>query len=110
MFDMMKIMKQVSEMQARMQAAQESLGEISVIGQAAGGLVTVTMNGRAEMRGVTIDPSLLAPSEKEMLEDLIVAATKDAQGRAAEAAKEKMADVTAGLPIPPGMTIPGFKV
>lgn len=86
-----------------MQAAQEALSAVTVRGQAAGGLVTVEMTGRAEMKRVTIDPSLMAPGEKEMLEDLIVAATVDAQAKAAEAAKAKMSDVTAGLPIPPGM-------
>lgn len=103
MFDMLKIMKQVGEMQTKMQAAQEALGQISVTGQSGGGLVVVTMTGRAEMTAITIDPSLLQGSEKEMLEDLIVAATKDAQHKAGEAAKTKMADVTAGLPIPPGL-------
>lgn len=103
MFDMIKMMKQVGEMQSKMQAAQEQLGQVTVAGQSGGGLVIVTMNGRAEMKGITIDPSLLQASEKEMLEDLIVAATKDAQDKAAEAAKSKMADVTAGLPIPPGL-------
>jgi DNA-binding YbaB/EbfC family protein len=108
-FDMMKMMKQVGEMQAKMQAMQESLGEQQVTGQAGGGLVSVTMNGRSEMLGVRIDPSLLTASEKEMLEDLIVAATKDAQTRAAEMAKAKMAEVTAGLPIPPGLSLGGLK-
>ena len=103
MFDMIKMMKQVGEMQSKMQAAQEQLGQVTVAGQSGGGLVVVTMNGRAEMKGITIDPSLLQVAEKEMLEDLIVAATKDAQDKAAEAAKIKMADVTAGLPIPPGL-------
>jgi DNA-binding YbaB/EbfC family protein len=108
-FDMMKMMKQVSEMQAKMQAMQESLGALEVTGTAGGGLVTVTMSGKTEMRSIVIDPSLLAPGEKAMLEDLIVAAVKDAQMKAQSAAQERMAEVTAGLPIPPGM-LPGMKV
>jgi hypothetical protein len=110
MFDMMKMMKQVSEMQAKMKALQESLGDLQVTGQAAAGLVTVTMNARAEMRAIAIDPSLLVPADKDMLEDLIVAATKDAQVKANDLAQAKMAEITAGLPIPPGMSLPGFKM
>jgi nucleoid-associated protein EbfC len=109
MFDMMKMMKQLGDMQSKMQAAQDALAAVTVTGSAGGGLVTVTMSGRAEIKGVVIDPSLLSPSEKEMLEDLIVAATSDAQAKAGEAAKEKMASVTAGLPIPPGM-LAGLKM
>ncbi len=109
MFDMMKMMKQLGDMQSKMQAAQDALAAVTVTGSAGGGLVTVTMSGRAEIKGVVIDPSLLSPSEKEMLEDLIVAATSDAQAKASEAAKEKMASVTAGLPIPPGM-LAGLKM
>jgi nucleoid-associated protein EbfC len=103
MFDMMKMMKQLGDVQSKMQAAQDALSAVTVTGSAGGGLVTVTMTGRSEMKGIVIDPSLLSPSEKEMLEDLIIAATSDAQNKAADAAKEKMASVTAGLPIPPGM-------
>jgi nucleoid-associated protein EbfC len=103
MFDMMKMMKQLGDVQSKMQAAQDALAAISVTGSAGGGLVTVTMTGRSEIKGVVIDPSLLSPNEKEMLEDLIVAATTDAQAKAADVAKEKMASLTAGLPLPPGM-------
>jgi nucleoid-associated protein EbfC len=103
MFDMMKMMKQLGDVQSKMQAAQDALAAVNVTGSAGGGLVTVTMSGRSEMKGIVIDPSLLSPGEKEMLEDLIVAATADAQAKAADVAKEKMASVTAGLPIPPGM-------
>ena len=109
MFDMLKIMKQVGEMQTKMQAAQEALGGIVVTGQSGGGLVVVTMTGRAEMTAIRIDPSLVQATEKDMLEDLIVAATKDAQHKAGEAAKAKMADVTAGMPIPPGL-LSGLKL
>jgi nucleoid-associated protein EbfC len=109
MFDMMKMMKQLGEMQSKMEAAQASLSELSIRGEAGGGLVQVTMTGRGEVRGVTIDPSLMVAADREMLEDLIVAASKDAKTKADAAAQTKMADVTAGLPIPPGMQIPGLK-
>lgn len=109
MFDMMKIMKQVQEMQSKVASAQEELTALTVVGQSGGGLVQVTMNGKGEMRGLTIDPSLLNPSEVAMLEDLILAANADAKSKAEAAAQDKMKDVTAGLPIPPGLNLPGLK-
>ena len=109
MFDMIKIMKQVQEMQSKVAAAQEDLAALSVEGQSGGGMVRVTMNGRAEMKALKIDPSLLNPSDAEMLEDLILAANADAKSKAEAAAQDKMKDVTAGLPIPPGMSLPGLK-
>lgn len=109
MFDMIKIMKQVQEMQSKVTAAQEELSSLSVEGQSGGGMVRVTMNGKGEMRGIKIDPSLMNPGETEMLEDLILAACNDAKSKAEGAAQEKMKDVTAGLPIPPGMSLPGLK-
>ena len=108
MFDMMKLMKQVQEMQGKVAAMQETLAQVSVVGVAGGGLVQVTMNGRGELRAVKIDPSLMTASEVEMLEDLIVAANADAKSKADAVSQEKMKDVTAGLPIPPGMSIPGL--
>lgn len=109
MFDMMKIMKQVQEMQSKVASAQEELTALTVVGQSGGGMVQVTMNGKGEMRGLTIDPSLLNPSEVAMLEDLILAANADAKSKAEAAAQDKMKDVTAGLPIPPGLNLPGLK-
>ncbi len=109
MFDMIKIMKQVQEMQSKMAAVQEDLAGLEVTGQSGGGMVRVTMNGKSEMRGLKIDPSLLNPAEAEMLEDLILAASSDAKSKAEAAAQEKMKEVTAGLPIPPGLSLPGFK-
>jgi nucleoid-associated protein EbfC len=109
MFDMMKLMKQISEMQGKMQAAQESLATIEVTGASGGGLVKVTMNGKGEMRSIAIDPSLMTPNDAAMLEDLIVAASKDAKAKADDAGQATMAEVTAGMPIPPGMSLPGMK-
>ena len=109
MFDMIKIMKQVQEMQSKVTSAQEELANLMVEGQSGGGMVKVSMNGKGEMRGVKIDPTLLNPTEAEMLEDLILAANADAKSKAEAAAQEKMKDVTAGLPIPPGLSLPGLK-
>lgn len=109
MFDMMKIMKQLGDMQKKMETAQADLSSLSVTGEAGGGLVRVTMTGRGEIRGVAIDDSLMVPKDREMLEDLIIAASADAKSKADAAAQARMAEVTAGLPIPPGMSIPGFR-
>lgn len=109
MFDMIKIMKQVQEMQSKVASAQEELANLMVEGQSGGGMVKVSMNGKGEMRGLKIDPTLLNPAEAEMLEDLILAANADAKSKAEAAAQEKMKDVTAGLPIPPGLSLPGLK-
>ncbi len=109
MMDIMKLMKQVQDMQGKVAAVQESLAQTTVTGQAGGGLVTVTMDGRGEMRGVKIDPSLMSPKEVELLEDLVLAATGDAKAKAEAVSQSKMKDVTAGLPIPPGMSFPGMK-
>jgi hypothetical protein len=109
MFDMLKIMKQVQEMQSKMAGVQEALTQLTVTGEAGGGLIKVTMNGRGELRGVKIDPSLTTSGEVEMLEDLIVAAHNDAKSKAEAAAQEKMQAVAAGLPLPPGFSLPGLK-
>lgn len=109
MFDMIKIMKQVQEMQSKVASAQEELTNLMVEGQSGGGMVKVSMNGKGEMRALKIDPTLLNPAEAEMLEDLILAANADAKSKAEAAAQEKMKDVTAGLPIPPGLSLPGLK-
>jgi DNA-binding YbaB/EbfC family protein len=104
--DFMKMMKQAKDMQSRMMSLQEELALIEVAGSAGGGLVTVTVNGKGEMKGVRIDPSLLKPDEAEIVEDLIVAAHRDAHGKAEQAMQSKMADITGGLGLPPGMKLP----
>jgi DNA-binding YbaB/EbfC family protein len=105
MKDLMGMMKQVKEMQERMQRLQEELGAIEVTGTAGGGLVSVTLTGKGDMKGVKIDPSLLKPEEAEIVEDLIVAATTDAKAKVEQRLQEKMAEVTGGLPLPPGMKL-----
>lgn len=105
MKDLMGVMKQVRDMQSRMQQAQDELAAMEIEGQAGGGLVTVRLNGKGDMRAVHIDPSLLAPSEKEIVEDLILAACQDARTKAESAIQAKMQDVAGGLPVPPGMKL-----
>jgi hypothetical protein len=104
--DLMKVMRQAQEMQAKMQALQDELATLTVEGVAAGGVVTVTMTAKGDLKAVAIDPSLLKPEDKEMVEDLVVAAHADAKRKGEAAAQEKMKALTAGLPIPPGMKLP----
>jgi hypothetical protein len=105
MKDLMGMMKQFNELQARMQKVQEELAAMEIQGQSGGGLVAVTLNGKGEMRAVRIDPSLLKPEEAEILEDLIVAAAGDAKTKAEAAMQAKMQEVAGGLPLPPGMKL-----
>lgn len=105
MNDLMGMMKQVKEMQARMQRAQEELAALEVEGTAGGGLVTVVMTGKGELRRVSIDKSLMKPEESEILEDLIVAANADARTKIDAHLEKKMTEVTGGLPLPPGMKL-----
>ncbi|MFO1143580.1 MAG: YbaB/EbfC family nucleoid-associated protein [Amaricoccus sp.] len=104
--DMAKIMKQAQEMQSRMSDAQGRLDEIEVEGEAGAGLVKVTATAKGEVRRLSIDPSLFVPEEREVVEDLIVAAVRDAQARAMAAAQAEMAKVTEGLDLPPGLKLP----
>lgn len=103
--DLGNLMKQAQQMQANMQKAQEEVARLEVEGAAGGGLVKVMMNGRHEVRRVHIDDSLVG-DDKDMLEDLIAAAVNDAVQRVEVESKEKMAKVTAGIPLPPGMKLP----
>ncbi len=100
------MLKQAQQMQQRMQEMQAELESREVQGSAGGGMVVVTLNGKSELRGVKIDPSLLVPAEVEVLEDLIKAAHADAKGRADREMAEEMQKLTAGLPLPPGMKLP----
>ena len=100
------MMQQVQEMQARMQDMQAKVGRMSVTGQSGGGLVKVTLNGKGSLTGTEIDASLLKTEEKEILEDLIVAAHADAKGRIEQRLAEEMKSITGGLPLPPGFQLP----
>jgi DNA-binding YbaB/EbfC family protein len=99
------IMQQAQKMQEDLKKAQEELAAMEVQGESGGGLVTVLMTGKREVRKVTIDESLVS-DDKDMLEDLVAAAINDAVHKVSKMKKEKMADVTSGLPIPPGFQLP----
>jgi len=105
MKDLMKMMKQASEIQGRMQKMQEDLAVLEVEGQSGAGLVKVKLNGKFDTRGIKIDPSLIKPDEAEILEDLIAAAYQDAKGKAEAAVQAKMQEITGGLPLPPGLKL-----
>jgi nucleoid-associated protein EbfC len=100
------IMKQVSSMQSRMGDMQVKLESLVIKGQSGGGLVQITMNGKATLQSVSIDPSLMKADEREILEDLLVAAHADAKSKVEAAAAEEMKSVTGDLPLPPGMKLP----
>ena len=99
------LMKQAQQMQDNMKKGQEQLASIEVEGQSGAGLVKVVVNCRNDVKRVTIDPSLLA-DDKDMLEDLVAAAVNDALRKAEQTSQERMAAVTAGLPLPPGFKMP----
>lgn len=100
------MLKQAQQMQQRMAEMQAELEARTVEGRSGGGMVVVTLNGKGEMKGVKIDPSLFRPEEAEVVEDLIKAAHADAKAKAEREMAEKMQELTAGLPIPPGMKLP----
>ncbi|MEM7524915.1 MAG: YbaB/EbfC family nucleoid-associated protein [Pseudomonadota bacterium] len=104
--DMSKLMQQAQEMQSKMTEAQAKLDNIEVEGESGAGMVKAVANARGELKRLAIDPSLFNPDDKEVVEDLIVAAVKDAQEKAGEAAQAEMGKVTEGLPLPPGMKLP----
>jgi len=105
MRDIMGLMKQAQAMQQKLQDAQAELETVEVEGTSGGGVVTVKVTGKGQLKAISIDPSLMNADEKEILEDLIVAAMNDAKGKADRAAEERMAALTKGLPIPPGMKL-----
>jgi DNA-binding YbaB/EbfC family protein len=101
-----QMMQQAQKLQEGMQRAQEEIAKLEVDGTAGGGMVTVTLTGRKECRKVRIDPSVLA--DPEMAEDLVAAAFNDASNKVDQQAQEKMGALTAGMPLPPGMKLPGM--
>ena len=105
MADFLGLMKQAAELKSKMEAMQAELDQIEVEGTSGGGLVTVKLSGKAEMKGVRIDDSLLKPSEKEVVADLLVAAHADARRKAEALMQEKMKGLTGGLPLPAGMSL-----
>ncbi|WDR06760.1 YbaB/EbfC family nucleoid-associated protein [Devosia rhodophyticola] len=106
MKDIMGMMKAAGEMKGKMEAMQAELANLIVEGKSGGGMVTVSLNGKGELRGVKIDPSMFKEDDVEILEDLIVAAHADAKAKVESETQNRMAEVTADLPIPPGMKLP----
>ena len=100
------MLKEAQKLQSRMAEVQAKLGEAELSGSAGGGLVSVTLSGKGEMRKVKIDPSLIDPNETEILEDLIVAAFNDAKAKVEAYVQEEMGKLTGGLNLPGGMKLP----
>jgi DNA-binding YbaB/EbfC family protein len=103
MADFLGMMKQAAQLQSKMQAMQEELAQVEVEGVSGGGLVSVRMTAKMEVKAVKIDPSLIKPEESEILEDLLVTALGDARRKAEIAMQEKMQALTGGLGLPPGL-------
>jgi DNA-binding YbaB/EbfC family protein len=105
MRDLMGMMGQIKQLQEKMQQLQAELETIEVSGTSGGGLVTVTLTAKGAMTKIAIDPSLMKPDEKEILEDLVTAAHADARAKAERLVQEKASALTGGLPLPPGMKL-----
>ena len=105
MADFLGLMKQAAQLQSKMQEMQAELDTITVEGAAGGGMVSVTLSAKGDLKAVRIDPSLIKPEEKEIVEDLIVAAHADARRKAETVMQDKMKGLTGGLPLPPGMKL-----
>jgi DNA-binding YbaB/EbfC family protein len=105
MADFMGLMKQAAQLQSKMQALQAELDTIEVEGSAGGGMVSVRLTAKGDLKAIKVDDSLMKPSEKEILEDLLVAAHADARRKADAVMQEKMTGLTGGLPLPPGMNL-----
>ena len=100
------LMKQAQEMQERMQKMQEELANVEVNGESGAGLVKATASAKGELKALDIDPSIFNADDKEVVEDLILAAVKDAQSKAQEAAEAEMRKLTEGMGLPAGMKLP----
>ncbi|MFK4824549.1 YbaB/EbfC family nucleoid-associated protein [Paenochrobactrum sp. BZR 588] len=106
MRDMLGMMKQAKEMQAKMKVMQEEIANLETTAQSGGGLVSVTLSGKGTLSALNIDPSMMKEGEGEILEDLIIAAHNDAKAKLEAQMAEKTQALTAGLPIPPGFKLP----
>ena len=105
MADFLDLMKQAAQLKSKMEAMQAELDRLEVEGASGGGLVSVTLSAKGEMKALRIDTSLIKAEEKEILEDLIVAAHADARRKAEALLQEKMKNVAGGLPLPPGLKL-----
>jgi nucleoid-associated protein EbfC len=103
--DFADLMKQAADLKSKMEALQAELERLEVDGTAGGGLVTITLSGKGELRNARIDDSLLKPDQKEILEDLIVAAHAEAKRKLEAALQDRMQTLTGGLPLPPGLKL-----
>lgn len=100
------LMKQAQQMQSKMEEMQARLQTMEIVGEAGAGMVRVTMNGKGDLRGIKIDPKIVDPTDTEMLEDLVLAAHRDAKAKMEAMAAAEMQKVTGGLNLPPGMKLP----
>jgi nucleoid-associated protein EbfC len=105
MADFLGLMKQASQLQAKMEALQSELDQIEMTGTSGGGLVSVTLSAKSELKGVSIDASLMKPEDREVVEDLLIAAHADARRKAEALLQDKMKQMAGGLPLPPGMKL-----
>ena len=103
MADFLGMMKQAMQLQSKMKALQDELAQVEVTGTSGGGLITAVMTAKMEVKSLKVDPSLIKSDEAEVLEDLIVAALNDARRKAEAAMQDKMASLTGGLQLPPGL-------
>ncbi|MEM1428155.1 MAG: YbaB/EbfC family nucleoid-associated protein [Pseudomonadota bacterium] len=106
--DMAGMMKKAQEMQTKMAALQDELDSLTVVGESGAGLVKATCSAKGELRSLDIDPSIFNPEEKEVVEDLILAAIKEAQEKAKDRSRQEMERLTTELGLPPGMNLPGL--
>ncbi len=106
MLNMGKMMKQVQDMQSKMGELQTRIGEMEVNGQAGGDKVVATMGGKGELRKIKIDPTVIDPSDPEMLEDLVVAACRDAKAKIDHFIEEETQKAMGGINLPPGLSLP----
>jgi DNA-binding YbaB/EbfC family protein len=105
MADFLGLMKQATQMQQKIEALQAELGELTIEGNAGGGVVVVRLSGKGDLKSVTIDPTLMKPDEKEIVEDLLVAAHAEARRKTESVLQDKMKQLTGGLPLPPGLKL-----
>lgn len=105
MTDFMGMMKQAAELQTKLQELQAEMDRIEVEGTAGGGMVGVTLTAKGELKSVRVDDSLMKPQDKEILEDLLIAAHADARRKSEVVVQEKMKSLTGGLPLPPGLKL-----
>jgi DNA-binding YbaB/EbfC family protein len=104
--NMGNLMKQAQQLQANMQRAQQEIAAMEVTGEAGGGMAKVVMNGRHEVKRVSLDASIISAEDKDMLEDLVAAAVNDAVQKVERTSQEKMSSLMGGMNLPPGMKLP----